>query len=283
MIIKHSDTPPHQSFIEYFKTRCDWDTAVGNVGLPESAELYPLPGLQNHEELLLECQHLLGRFPKVYWRSRNDRQIYGLSLTYNPSHPEWERHYASFGHPRYASLHSDRYYLAPLEEQRFCQKDDYLDSYGYREVLPEIRVYPNLSRLFNSFAFPVIRSTLRVIDGLEVHPTCTDFGGMHIDDPVHEMLRVNICLSNDGAFGFQYMGRGVDYMKPGEANVVNSSWMHRVFIKNRTGHQRYHLVIGLAPWMSYDSSKDAWSTNGYFGKIHPLDLVKDRLLTKEGY
>lgn len=283
MNIRHSDSPPDKSFIEYFKSCSDWESALEHVSAPDELEHYPLPRLENHEQLLAECQHLLGRFPKVYWRSRNDRKIYGLSLTYNPANPAWERHYASFGHPRYASLNSDKYYMAPLEEQRWCPKDDYLDSYGLRKLLPEIRVYPGLSRLFNSFKFPVIRSTLRVIDGLEVQPTCTEFGGMHIDDPPYELLRVNICLSNDGSFGFQYMSEPPYFMSPGDVSVVNSSWMHRVFIQNRTGHQRYHLVIGLAPWMSYDDTKDSWSTNEYFGKIHPLDLVKDRLLIKEGY
>lgn len=102
--------------------------------------------------------------------------------------------------------------------------------------------------------------------------------GFHQDDSPFEVLRINLCVTNDGSFGFQYSGQDVWYPQPGDNYVVNSDVDHRVVVARTSNFQRTHVILGVAPWVDYDATKDSWRPNQWFGIKHPYDMAKEGLL-----
>lgn len=222
------------------------------------------------EELLLLTQ----KIPCVPWRSQEPGALYGLSLSYNPQASEHEWHCGSFGHPRYRRFSPQAYFTVPEFDREHARRGDYLDSLGFRCLLPQLAQLPHLSNLLHSFRMPVVRCTLRIIDGQRVCASQDDEGGMHRDDPPFEMLRVNLCITSSENFGLQYIDQAPIILQPGAHSVINSDTSHRVWIKKRSDFRRMHLIVGLVPWLNYDVELDAWSPNAHFGNTHPYDLVR---------
>lgn len=280
---KNIDCPSNKTFIEYVKENSDWNSAVSsfdNIKF-ESKELM-LDPVKNHKDILSDCIDLMNEVSPIRWQSRMVYPVYGLSLTYNPDTSEEFWKSLAFGNVRYRHMSHEDYYNGPTKDRPSAEKNDYLDSYGMRKVLPQVMSKPTLSSFLNSFSLPIIKSTLRVIDGNETTITTDQDGGMHTDDSVFECLRLNICLSNDGSFGIQYEGEDPYVPSPGDGYAVDTDRRHRVVSLKRSRLHRAHLVLGFAPWLDYNSEDDSWSFNEYYGKVHPLDMVKQRLIFKTG-
>ena len=281
-IFRHRDCPDNSTFIEYVKSQIDWNAAVKSVALPIiSPEELLITAITDHTLILDEVNFLYTTLGKVFWRSQDSRDLSGLSLSYNPEHHPTEWKYGSFGHPRYQTYSKYDYFAKPQTDQPFSLKNDYLDSYGFRKILPDIDQSSELYKLLNSFSLPVIRVTARTIDGGYCYPTGNNDGGMHRDDPMCEMIRINVCLSNNGNFGLQYRGEKPIFANPGDVYAINSDAEHRVYVNNINYFKRTHLVIGLSPWLNYDPENDSWMLNEYFGKLHPLEMIKEKLIFKK--
>jgi hypothetical protein len=278
----HRDCPSNLNFIEYIKKNTPWEDAVNSVSYrdTEPQNLF-VKSITNYTEILDEILFLYNTVGSVYWRSQDSKSIYGLSLSYNPENDPIDWKCASFGHPRYKKFSNTDYFAQPNKDQHTAPKNDYLDSYGFRKLLPEINSCFELLNLFESFSSSILRVTSRTIDGSYCFPSYANNGGMHKDDSIFEMVRLNICLSTDGNFGLQYIDKDPVFPTPGEMYAINSNVEHRVYVNNFTNFQRTHLVIGISPWLNYDTQSDSWTLNEYFGKVHPLDLVKQQLIFKK--
>jgi hypothetical protein len=234
-----------------------------------------IPGFSiDHAAIAAEIGALAQSVPFHHWRSQAPGALYGMSLSFDPDAPAQEWHCGSFGHPRYHTLPPTEYFTAPERERHTAPRGDYLDSLGFRKRLPEIDRLPALSAIFNRFRMPVVRATLRILDGRKVQPTCNDHGGMHQDDPPEEVLRINICITGSPDFGLQYRGHPPLPAAPGDHRVINSDADHRVWVARQTPLQRIHLVLGLVPWLDYDPRTDTWTPNRHLGKTHPFDLIR---------
>lgn len=237
-----------------------------------------IPGLSfDPQAIHAELMQLLDILPAVSWRSQTPGSLWGLSLSYNPQAPKQEWHQASFGHPRYQALNPTAYFTAPEQERERAVRGDYLDSLSFRRLLPELQALPQLNALLARFRMPLVRCTLRMIDGTLAQPSLSQTGGMHCDDSPCEVLRVNVCITGSADFGLQYQGHAPTFLKPGEHRVINTDVPHRVWIGKRSALQRIHLVLGLAPWLDYDMAHDVWRPNAHWGRTHPFDLVRTGL------
>ena len=221
-----------------------------------------------------ELRTLMARYGPVCWRSQAPGALWGLSLSYNPQAPVDEWHRGSFGHPRYRSLAASAYFTAPEQERDTAPRGDYLDSLGFRRLLPEIDHLPALRELFARFAMPVVRCSVRVIDGERVWPTVDSTGGMHCDDSPFEVLRLNLCITGSADLGLQYAGCAPMVLPAGAHRVINTDVPHRVWAAKRSPGLRMHLVVGLTPWLNHDPACDVWSLNAHFATTHPYDLVR---------
>lgn len=268
----HSEIPPDQTAINFIKTRCPWDEAVKDIGRRFEPGLFFDPKI-NAPRLLAEIYELYREIGAIAWRSQSSLSLYGLSLSYNPSHRRDCWHTESFGHPRYQA-HSRYDYFGAVErdiENRL--KDDYLDSLGFRKLIPELVGKPGLRDLFARFSLPVVRSTARTINGCLTYPTIAGDGGMHRDDSPFEVLRINIPLTDSELFGIQYLGQQPQMFEIGKALVINADHPHRAYIAAVSTTQRTNLIVGVTPWLDYDHQRGVWSLNNHFGRVHPYDLI----------
>jgi hypothetical protein len=274
---RHKDVPSTSTVIDFIKGQCDWGLAVSSVG--SRFDPFLSADIQiNGQDVLREINELYRELGAVSWASQASLNLYGLSLNYNPDHPpeDWKR--GSFGNGRYRSYSVYDYYGAVSADQINRVKGDYLDSLGFRSILPAVSGKSHLKALFDSFKVPVVRSTSRTLNGSLCFKTMTGDGGLHTDDSPFEVLRLNICLSNNGSFGLQYLSQEPIFTEPGGNLVVNTDIPHRAYIKDSCDFLRTNLIVGVAPWLNYDKQTDAWSLNEYFGKMHPYDMVKQGLI-----
>lgn len=260
--------------MEWIKSQTDWDQHV-NALERQFDPLLSVSGLNfDAERLYGEVQDLFHLCPPTHWRSQPPGALWGLSLSYNPQAPQHEWPFGSFGHPRYQQYAAVDYFKAPEQDRHLAPRGDYLDSLGFCKTLTEVEKLPALKTLLGSFRMPVVRCTVRVLDGTKVLPTGSNSGGMHQDDSPFEVMRLNLCITGSADFGLQYAGYAPISLRPGEHCVVNTDVDHRVWVGQRSNVQRIHLVIGLAPWLDYDPQEGVWTPNAHFGNIHPYDLVR---------
>lgn len=273
----HKAAPDSTTVIDHIKSQCDWVAAVSAVG-SRFEPLATAPINISNQDLLREVNELYREVGAVSWASQPKLNLYGLSLNHNPDHPidVWKS--GSFGNSRYQSYSTYDYYKAVNADNVNRVKGDYLDSLGFRGLLPDIAGKPHLKALFDSFKVPVVRSTARTLNGSLCFKTQAGDGGLHTDDSPFEVMRINLCLSSSGDFGLQYMDHEPIFSAPGENLVVNTDIPHRAYIKNSNECLRTHLIIGVTPWLSHDKETDTWSLNEYFGKMHPYDMVKRGLI-----
>jgi hypothetical protein len=279
-MIHTTSVPSDCTIVDYLRLATKWDAAKANLGDRFEPDLQ-IPGLAFKPCTLAdELSDLLISLGPILWRSKTDLTVYGLSLSYNPDHPRECWPSGSFGHERYRACRPYDYYKAVEHDTQHRVKGDYLDSYGFRCLLPEIAHYPALKKILSGFSVPLVRTTIRVLNGLICRPNAHGDSGMHRDDSPFEVLRINLCVTNNGSFGYQYRGLSPRYPMPGNHWVVNSDHDHRVAVSKKSNFQRIHLVIGLAPWFDYDASADAWLPNQWFGNKHPYDMAREGLLFK---
>jgi hypothetical protein len=278
MEFRMSDVPKDRAVIDWIKPAINWDDAVNCFDKQFDPELM-VPGLSFSPDIIeSEVRSLYGRCTPICWKSRENPMLYGLSLSCNPDHEPLMQKGGSFGHERYRKETSANYYKAVQEDKLNRVKGDYLDSYGFRKILPQAADLKYLMGILRGFNVPVIRSTIRTTNGYLCVKSNAEDGGMHQDDSPFEVLRVNLCITNNGHYGFQYRGCDPIVNQPGSHMVINTDHDHRVWYKQPSHYQRTHIIIGLAPWLDYNESNDSWSPNKFFGAIHPYDMVRKGLI-----
>jgi hypothetical protein len=94
--------------------------------------------------------------------------------------------------------------------------------------------------------------------------------GWHKDETPFEALRVIIPLSSNPVYQFQIDNYSPMTMIPGYAYAFDQSQHHRVFASGPCNSNRLHLVLSFVTW--FDKIGEEWTPNGFFNKVHPLDL-----------
>lgn len=277
MKIRYVDVPADRTVSQHIKNELNWDAAVAYVGGEQYAPMLQLRGLElNVSALEQEIACFYQNTGRVGWRSQDASPVVGASLSYNPSAPRDEWLCGSFGHPRYRQ--TEDYYSAVARDKVNRVKADYLDSLAFRRLHPDLQKYSHLWELLNMFSVPVARVTVRTVSGHAAPPSRYGDLGFHVDDSPFELMRLNIAIHNDGAFGLEYEDGTVVRMVSGRNAIVNTHVPHRVHIARHTLCARTHLVIGLVPWLNYDEATDSWSSSRYYGKVHPFDMVRQGLI-----
>ncbi len=275
--IYSKETPSESTVFGHIKSLVPWDEAV--APFRPRRETLSIPGLTfDPVSLDQEVRHLYKTVGSVLWKSKPNGSTYGLSVSINPEHHPDDWRHASFGHSRYASIGAFEYYKAVEEDVANRVRGDYLDSYGFRRLLPAVSECQLLSGILSRFKVPLVRCSIRTLNGYLCVPNARVNSGYHQDDSPLEVMRINLCVTNNGDFGFQYAGEEVDFPEPGNHYVVNTDIDHRIVVARQSNFQRTHIILGVAPWFDYDIASDSWAPNKWFGVKHPYDMAKEGLL-----
>lgn len=194
----------------------------------------------------------------------------GLSLVYNPNLQEdIDPLYQTLGT---AYNTKDEFFWKTTSKVPHL-KNSYFDTYSFRKISPVIT--GTMLDLINQFNVPLVRSRIGIVDANETALDEVDKQGWHKDEPVFENLRINIPITTDEDCLFQIEGNEPVHLPYGNMYTWDTFIPHRVFANKVKPATRIHIVLGFSPWFNYNQEDDSWSTNEFFGKKHPIDMLVD--------
>jgi hypothetical protein len=204
-----------------------------------------------------------------------DRSYTGISLVYNPDLKEKiDADYQTLG----TAFNNNNEFFWNSTDKVPHLKNSYFDTYSFRHVSPTITGV--FSDFISSLQTTLIRSRIGIVDAAYTKMHIVDKQGWHKDESVFENLRINIPITTDENCLFQIQGKDPEHLMYGHMYTWDTNIPHRVFANTIKPATRIHIVMGISPWFTYNGEDDSWSTNEFFGKKHPIDMLIDGDLCK---
>jgi len=205
-----------------------------------------------------------------------------LSIVHNPNHIEnLPQNYSTLGT---RMMKGDRYYRGGKRHENDTAvmpeilKDSYYDSWSFTEVT-EAANNGALKDLSNEcLNRSLIRGRIGKIDSKPVdrnHGECHIDDGWHKDEHLLENTRIMIPLITSNNFCLQIKDNPKDYkFELGNAYVMDTHIPHRVIPLDENAREyRIHIIYGTNPWFDYNKEEDSWTSNEFYGKMHPFDMI----------
>ena len=229
-------------------------------------------------------------FEKYGWygmvhRARSDwtrSELYGgLGLNYNPQYKfDIPKHAHCLGQPRSESFDN----WSDAVENKSYTKTNGLNTYDDCLGLhtpTEVSSFRSISTIFDLLKVQTFQGRLAEVRAEQIGSQVTDEMKefiWHTDERNEIISRILIPVIYDEDYWLEFKDTGtrIDF-EPGYAYHFNTYRVHRwnfnyhENIKNRTC-----IILGFSPWLEFDGEK--WSTNKYFMKKHPTDMVKEGLV-----
>jgi len=219
-----------------------------------------------------------------------DRSPYygGLGLTFNPDYLfDIPKHAQGYGQPRSTQKQDDaEAWIRSLDKADYKEhggndlprgKNTYDDCLGLRERT-EASYFRSFNTIFDKLKVDTVQGRIAEVRAGDLgdHPNKEFI--WHRDEKNIFVSRLLIPLVYSEDYFIEFKDTGTKfYFEPGYAYHFNTYNIHRwnfnyhKNIKNRTC-----MVLGFLPWLSYKDN--VWSTNEYFNKIHPTDMIKEGLV-----
>ena len=241
-------------------------------------------GLPPAEVLLQQVLAIEQQVGLQHWvnRTTTAKDYKGFSLTYNPNYCD---SIESIYHQTWGSTQLTQNYSKDNQTD-INIKNTYYDTYAFRKVLPLVENY--LGNFIDNFYFPIFRSRIAYFNPL--FPNLGKDESWHIDEPPYQLLRINIPLqtckehvldidgTDEHGNNTTLLGK---HLEIGKAYIWNTRIPHRVYINNvvSSAKPRIHIVLGLAPWLRYNSADDSYEESIHYGKSID-EIVKNKLFLK---
>jgi len=193
----------------------------------------------------------------------------GISLVSNPMFGKDDKNHQTLG----SDTNSKTEFFYNQTEHLKVKKNSYFDSYSFRHIAPAVS--GAMLDLMKEFKFSPIRSRIAIVDANYYNSETVDSFGWHRDERVFENLRINIPITTDPDCLFQMENSDPEFLEYGNIYSWDTNLPHRVFANKKKDFRRIHIVLGFSPWFNYIEDEDAWETNEFFGKVHPLDMLID--------
>lgn len=101
----------------------------------------------------------------------------------------------------------------------------------------------------------------------------------HSDEPVCHNARIIIPVQTSNAYGIEIKDKKPEILEKGYAYTWNTNIVHRqIQVDNTSKLDRIFVVLGFNPWFNWIPEEQAWESNDFYGKVHPLDMIIDGLI-----
>lgn len=261
----------------WIKSQLPWKEAKNDVLLSIINRAYlnyvfkftgNLQGLQDSVKQALDTYGFHG-----WVTAEGEEELYGgYSITYNPNlqYKDQPIHQHTLGTKLNSAVQGDFYAGSPKNHNGIL-KNSYLDGCSFTEFTPAAKLgYMGTFLEEMNKNVTITRSRLGIVKGNRI--TNSRF---HIDAELFELTRLNIPITGDDNFVFEFKGREPYCLELGKAYSWNTEFPHRVYCRKQTNIDRANMVIGWSPWLSYNKEERYWYTNKFFGKKYPFDMLID--------
>jgi hypothetical protein len=261
-----------------------FDPASALVGLNFYEFTLEELGLPSADVLLKQVFEVERQVGLQHWvnQTRTAKNYKGFSLTYNPNYCD---NIESIYHQTWGSTQLTQNYSRNNQED-IKVKNTYYDTYAFRQIPPIVCTH--LGDFLKKFQFPIFRSRVAYFDPFL--PVTGKDESWHVDEPPFELLRINIPLQTSlehllDVDGVDEYGNTFNlkekHLEVGKAYIWNTRIPHRVYIKNAVFSRkpRIHIVLGLSPWIDYNSTEDSFSQSSTYG-MSIKHIVENKLFLK---
>jgi hypothetical protein len=238
----------------------------------DPGQLIRLQHTFNIAEIQEACKDAIEKFGFNTWQNNvgGDHGYGGLSLVYNPDYIDTtiNTNAQTLGTARNSP---EQFFYGSIENFETI-RNTYFDSYSFRLYSPCVTE----SKLYNfikDFKRSPIRSRLATIKSENVPEAVRAKYGWHKDEPIFENLRINIPITTDDTYMFQLAKQTPVHLDIGNMYSWDTHLPHRVFPTTNEQKTRTHLVLGFSPWFDYNPKDDSFTSNEFYGKMHPIDML----------
>lgn len=166
------------------------------------------------------------------------------------------------------------------------EKDSYYDTWSFTEWTNSARE-SGIEYLTTNANCQVLRSRVAWQRGAfrdyrvanKDYENSNDRWTWHSDEPVVHNTRLIIPVQTSSAYALEVKGKQPEVFETGYAYTFNTNIVHRQLqVNNDSKLDRIFIVLGFNPWFDWVPAEQAWVSNQYYGKMHPLDMLTEGLI-----
>jgi hypothetical protein len=277
------ECPDKMDVASWIKSQLPWQSAINDVTMNRSPYCSKYAKMMNLEFEFLgdnnalkeSVDEAIKQYGFFGWRTKEyDEDIYGgYSITYNPDlqYKDQDIHQSNLG----TKLNSPGEFFNGSIQHHENLKNSYFDGLSFNEFTPAAKIgyMGKLLEEINS-NITITRSRVGILKGSQPYET-----RYHMDSEIFELVRLNIPITGDDSYIFQFEGYEGYPLEVGKAYTWQTKMSHRVMCIKQSPINRANMVIGLSPWLSYNKEERYWYPNEFFGKKHPFDIIIDGHVT----
>ena len=147
-------------------------------------------------------------------------------------------------------------------------KNTYSDALGFNRLTPACS-FGFLGEVFGGIKRTIVRGRIVEMMSGDLH--------WHRDESFYMNFRINIPLYFDNSTAIA-TEKEQKYMRPGYMYHFDTGEPHAVIRNYDHPRKRVNIILGVCPWFDFIEEEQAWVSNEYYGKIHPVEMFHEGLL-----
>lgn len=260
MRIYLKDIPPHIPVFSYIRKHTNIEKYFT---MPTDAPTHQLISLSHTLDLDFirdVSLQMLEQFGYHSWKTSDATPAYGgLSLVYNPQ---------NLTNPNTQTLgtkdNTSKQFFYGHTQNTKVLRNSYFDTMSFRKLSPCV-TESNFHMVLKVFSRSLTRSRLAVLNH-------SSHSLWHRDETMFENIRVNIPLQTSKEYKFQLENNPPTHLAYGNVYTWDTNRPHTVYAE-KSSIDRIHLVLGFTPWFDYNEEEDCFTSNEFYGEMHPLDML----------
>jgi hypothetical protein len=162
------------------------------------------------------------------------------------------------------------------------EKDAYADTWSFSDWTPAA-IQSGVRDITENAACQVLRSRVAWLRGMfrdyRISPEESDKWAWHSDEPIVHNTRVIVPLQTTSAYAMEIGDNGPKVPEKGYAYTWDTNIVHRQLqVDNADKSDRIYLILGFNPWFNWLPEEQAWESNEFYGKVHPMDMMTGGLI-----
>jgi len=270
------DCPEELPVGTWIKMQLPWGEAIADVNSSfklRKCKSFVMDFLGDIKAMQQSLKDAINKYGTYGWlTAEGESKTYrGFSITYNPNlqYKDQPIHQHTLGTKLNSGLAGD-FYTGSSRNHEFL-KNSYLDGMSFTEITPAAQTGA-LGEFLNEINqnLTITRSRMGIVSGSNIHVGEVNY---HVDSELYELVRLNVPLTGDDSYVFQFEGDEPYILDIGRAYTWQTALPHRVYAIQMSNVDRANMVIGISPWLKYNREERYWYTNEFFGKKHPIEII----------